>query len=165
MTKTATKRLRPGFGARVRTTDTQVMATAFGGVERPVLVTLNGGDELPENVAPGEYERLDALGAFTPVASRAARGIVEATPQHVLNATAPEGRAVATPSGIVVPTDEQASAQERLAQAQADVRKAFDETQADDAVPVDVETVPSAAVEGDAVAPDADAKPSKARGK
>lgn len=157
MSQTDTK-LRPGFGARVRTNDTVLVGTAFGAIERPAFVTVNGGEPLPDNLADGEYERLKKLGAFDPVPTRAQRGLVEATPQNVLNNTAPPGEAVTTQTDL--PTGDTAVAAERLAQAQEDVRKAFDDVEksaAEDApLPGEPGTpgapVSHAPAEGDAVA-------------
>lgn len=122
------KKLRDGFSAFVKLTSTGLVVTAAGPVEVPDEVFIKPGGELPDNLAKGEEDRLDKLGAFTPLPSYAERvrrqgaalaanpafqenydpelhddgsgyGVPFVTPPSLAHATAPAGEAVTTPGG------------------------------------------------------------------
>lgn len=122
-------KLRPGFSATVRTTEMVVVATVAGNVERPAEVFVGSGGELPDNLLDGEYERLDRLGAFDPLPPRPLTGIFDPVTGAQALAAKPGDEEQTTPSDIRIPTPEVLEAQERLAAAQEDVRRAFEETQ------------------------------------
>jgi hypothetical protein len=94
------KRLRPGYSAWVNTDEKTLTITAFGPIPEPVRVFVESGGELPDNLADGEEARLDALGAFTPLAPYADR--VRAQGARLVADAAPEGEA-STKAGLVIP--------------------------------------------------------------
>jgi hypothetical protein len=94
------KRLRPGYSAWVNTDEVTLVVTGFGPIPQPVQVFVEGGGELPDNLAEGEEARLDALGAFTPLAPYAER--VAAQGSRLVADAPPEGEA-SVKAAVVAP--------------------------------------------------------------
>lgn len=124
--------LRPGFSASVTTKDTTTVHTVLGPVSQPSEVYVKPGGELPGNLADGEYDRLDKLGAFdplppTPVAAVDAQAALAAL----------VGDEAKTSADVRFPSDEEVAARAALDKAQSDVRDAIEQSQAEAAAPDD----------------------------
>lgn len=155
-TKTTATHLRPAFSAIVRTDKKIIVPTMFGNVEQPEEVLVKAGGALPENLADGEYARLEALGAFEPYDQYAVvrAGFATFAPGHGPGAAAVEagqralgalpGDEPKTTADIRFPTEAEVDATARLQEAQEAAASAVAEAAAEAATPNDVDEKPAA---------------------